>query len=117
MKHPYVTPTIRRLDAGGVNPFRHGHTNACPQIDGVSVASLAAEFGSPLFVFSESALRQKYRDVHRAFARRYPDVQFAWSYKTNYLNAICTVFHQEGSIAEVVSEFEYEKARHNGIEG
>jgi diaminopimelate decarboxylase len=83
----------------------------------VSVASLAAEFGSPLFVFSETALRQKYRDVHRAFARRYPDVQFAWSYKTNYLNAICTVFHQEGSIAEVVSEFEYEKARNNGIEG
>lgn len=100
-----------------MNPFRHGHANACPQIDGVSVSALAAEFGSPLFVFSEAVLRQKYREAHRAFARRYPDVQFAWSYKTNYLNAICRVFHQEGSIAEVVSEFEYEKARHNGISG
>lgn len=117
MKLPYVTPTIRRLDAGGVNPFRHGHANACPQIDGVSVASLAAEFGSPLFVFSEATLRRKYREAQRAFARRHPDVQFAWSYKTNYLNAICRVFHQEGSIAEVVSEFEYEKARHNGVAG
>ena len=117
MKLACVTPTIRGLDAGGVNPFRHGHTNACPQIDGVSVASLVAEFGSPLFVFSEATLRQKYREAQRAFARRYPDVQFAWSYKTNYLNAICQVFHQEGSIAEVVSEFEYEKARHNGIPG
>ena len=117
MKLPYVTPTIRRLDVGGVNPFRHGHANACPQIDGVSVASLVAEFGSPLFVFSEATLRRKCREAHRAFARRYPDVQFAWSYKTNYLNAICRVFHQEGSIAEVVSEFEYEKARHNGIAG
>ena len=83
----------------------------------MSVAALTAEFGSPLFVFSEAVLRQKYREAHRAFSRRYPDVQFAWSYKTNYLNAICRVFHQEGSIAEVVSEFEYEKARHNGIPG
>ncbi|MCP5558309.1 MAG: alanine racemase [Verrucomicrobiaceae bacterium] len=117
MKLAYVTPTIRRLDAGGGNPFRHGHTNACTQIDGVSVASLAKEFGSPLFVFSEATLRRKYREAHRAFARHYPDVQFAWSYKTNYLNAICNAFHQEGAIAEVVSDFEYEKARHNGIPG
>lgn len=116
MKHPYSTPTVRRLDSG-VNPLRHGHTHSCPQIEGVSVAGLVAEFGSPLFVFSEAALRRKYREVHHAFARRYPDVQFAWSYKTNYLNAVCHVFHQEGAIAEVVSDFEYEKARHNGIAG
>jgi hypothetical protein len=45
------------------------------------------------------ALRDAYRAAHRAFSRRYPDVQFAWSYKTNYLNAICRVFHQEGAIA------------------
>jgi len=44
-------------------------------------------------------------------------VQFGWSYKTNYLKAVCAVFHQEGAIAEVVSEFEYEKARELGIEG
>jgi diaminopimelate decarboxylase len=78
---------------------------------------LAREHGSPLFVFSEAMLRAKYREAHRAFSRRYPDVQFAWSYKTNYLNAICRVFHEEGAIAEVVSEFEYDKARQNGIPG
>ena len=44
-------------------------------------------------------------------------MQFAWSYKTNYLNAICNVFHSEGSIAEVVSDFEYEKARKLGVRG
>jgi hypothetical protein len=64
VKLPYVTPTIRRLDAGGVNPFHRGHNNACPQIDGVSVTSLGLEFGSPLFVFSEAALR--------AMAKRLP---------------------------------------------
>jgi diaminopimelate decarboxylase len=44
-------------------------------------------------------------------------VQFAWSYKTNYLNAVCNVFHQEGAWAEVVSGFEYDKAIANGVPG
>jgi len=114
---PYVAPTIQRLGAGPVNPFRLGASPCCAGIDGVSIASLTREHGSPLFVFSEKTLRDKYREAHRAFSRRYPDVQFAWSYKTNYLNAICNLFHQEGSIAEVVSGFEYEKARGNGIPG
>jgi diaminopimelate decarboxylase len=99
-----------QLASAGVNrPFE--------EIDGVSINHLAAEHGSPLFVFSESTLRTTYRAADRAFADRYPKVQFAWSYKTNYLNAICNVFHSEGSIAEVVSDFEYEKARKLGVSG
>ncbi|MHC4608040.1 MAG: type III PLP-dependent enzyme domain-containing protein, partial [Planctomycetota bacterium] len=33
-----------------------------------------------------------------------------WSFKTNYLDAVCRIFQREGAYAEVVSEFEYEKA-------
>ena len=117
LKLPYTRPTIKRLNHGPVNPFRLGTTPFCAEIDGVAISDLIREHGSPLFVFSESALRDAYRAAHGAFTRRYPKVQFAWSYKTNYLNAICRVFHQEGAIAEVVSGFEYEKARHNGIDG
>ncbi len=57
------------------------------------------------------------REAKKAFATRYPKVQFAWSYKTNYLDAVCNVFHQEGSWAEVVSGFEFEKALGNGVDG
>jgi diaminopimelate decarboxylase len=114
---PYLAPGIQRVGSEPCNPFRLGSTPCCSEIDGVAVSRLAREYGSPLFVFSEATLRAKYREAHRAFSRRYPDVQFAWSYKTNYLNAICRVFHEEGAIAEVVSEFEYEKARQNGIPG
>jgi diaminopimelate decarboxylase len=114
---PYSPPIVQRLGAGPVNPFRHGSTPCCTEIEGVPVADLVRDHGSPLFVYSEKSLRSKYREAHRAFTRRYPNVQFAWSYKTCYLNAVCKVFHQEGSIAEVVSGFEYEKARCNGIEG
>jgi diaminopimelate decarboxylase len=116
-RQSYLSPAIHRLGSEPCNPFRLGSAPRCSEIDGVRVADLVREHGSPLFVFSEAALREKYREAKKAFDRRYPDVQFAWSYKTNYLNAICRVFHQEGAIAEVVSEFEYEKARRNGIPG
>ena len=68
-------------------------------------------------MFSEKKIRELYSNLYSAFSSRYPDVQFGWSYKTNYLNAICNIFHDLGSIAEVVSEFEYQKARALGVEG
>jgi diaminopimelate decarboxylase len=87
------------------------------EIDGVSVNELTKEFGSPLFVFSQKQIEDTYHKFYDAFHSRYPDVQFWWSYKTNYLDAICNIFHNLGSKAEVVSEFEYQKARNLGIEG
>ena len=118
-KRPYSPPTINRSNNGGYldkHPVAPAEQQVA-HIDGVSVDDLANEFGSPLFVFSEKVLRDKYREAHRAFSTRYPKVQFAWSYKTNYLKAICNTFHEEGAIAEVVSDFEYEKARNLGIPG
>lgn len=90
---------------------------AFTHIDGVAVKSLIAQYGSPVFVLSEKQIRRNYRSAYRAFSTRYPKVQFAWSYKTNYLNAVCSIFHQEGSWAEVVSGFEYQKAIGNGVPG
>ena len=114
----YTPPTISRNLTGLLN--KHGTArieHPLDRIDGVAVADLVRDYGSPLFVFSEETLRRKYRDLYRAFSTRYPKVQPAWSYKTNYLDAICRVFHSEGSWAEVVSDFEYEKARRLGIPG
>jgi len=86
-------------------------------IDGVAIHDLVKKFGSPIFVFSQRQMEEKYNTLYSAFSSRYPDVTFGWSYKTNYLNAVCKVFHNLGSIAEVVSEFEYQKARALGLEG
>lgn len=87
------------------------------EIDGVPISKLVEEFGTPLFVFSELKLREKARLLREVFKSRYANTSFAWSYKTNYLNAICRTLHQEGWIAEVVSDFEYHKARKLGIPG
>lgn len=117
-KLPYAPPSIKINLAQQSNKFGYGlQAPCCEEIDGVPVAELTDKFGSPLFVYSENALRAKTQAARRAFEKRYPKVQFAWSYKTCYLQAICALFHDEGSIAEVVSEFEYEKARKLGVPG
>ena len=118
MKPTYERPVIQKLNTGLLNKFG-SRTEYTPvkQIDGVSVNNLMDQYGSPLFVISEKTIRQTYQRALKAFKMRYPKVQFAWSYKTNYLDAVCNVFHQEGSWAEVVSGFEYQKALHNGVPG
>ena len=86
-------------------------------IAGVAVEDLVSKYGSPLFVYNERSLRRKFRSMKHAFTSRYPDVAFGWSYKTNYLKAICAILHQEGAMAELVSKMEYDKAKALGIEG
>ncbi|MDT8448363.1 MAG: alanine racemase [bacterium] len=120
MKKEYEKPLIQRLKTGLLNKF-----GAAPyysrkirkDIDGVLIQDLVEQYGSPLFVYSERHIRQEVRSLKEQFATRYPKVELAWSYKTNYLKAICALMHQEGSLAEVVSAMEYEKARALGVPG
>ncbi|MFI5221222.1 MAG: diaminopimelate decarboxylase [Bacteroidia bacterium] len=114
----YERPLIQRINSGIMNKFGT-KTEYAPvtNIDGCNVKELIQKFGSPLFVISEKTIRETYHEATRAFKTRYPKVQFAWSYKTNYINSVCNVFHQEGSWAEVVSGFEYNKALKNGVPG
>jgi diaminopimelate decarboxylase len=114
----FERPTITRLRPGV--PSKHGVGTVIPPmplIEGVKVDDLIDKYGSPLYVFSERTIRKGMEDIKRAFSLRYLKVQMAWSYKTNYLDSICRIFHQEGSWAEVVSGFEYDKAIGNGVKG
>lgn len=120
MKKPYSKPILRKLQSGMMNKFGQSPVYARHvklDIDGVSISRLVEQYGSPLFVFSERTLRERYRRMRSAFANRYPNVSLGWSYKTNYLQAICAVMHQEGAQAELVSTMEYEKACALGVPG
>jgi diaminopimelate decarboxylase len=111
-------PTITPHRMGVVNQFGDNRHHAFQsEVDGVEIESLLKQYGSPLFVLSERRLRDNVRRLKRAFASRYPKLRYAWSYKTNYLNAVCSILHQEGAWAEVVSDFEYQKARALGVPG
>lgn len=124
MTYSYEFPTIsgdlgRSPEAAVDRNYysRGGFVPPFPIIDGLEVSRLVHDYGSPLFVFSEHDMRARARRLKEAFVNRYKKTSFAWSYKTNYLNAICQIFHSEGWLAEVVSQFEYEKARKLGIAG
>ncbi len=120
LMEPYEPPTITKLQSGMMNKFGRssGYARKVRRaIDGVAIDDLVGRFGSPLYVFSEQKIRKLVRECYGAFSRRYPNVALAWSYKTNYLDAICSIMHQEGSLAEVVSEMEYAKARALGVPG
>ena len=118
VKKPWIKPAITPVRSGIHNKFGASlHSNWKDSIDGVAITRLIEKFGSPLFVVSEKKLRNNMRHIKRVFTARYPDVLFGWSYKTNYLGAVCNVLHQEGAWAEVVSNFEYEKARSLGVPG
>jgi diaminopimelate decarboxylase len=116
----YKKPSIVKVS----NPLYAKHGMALDQfnsirsdIEGHTVKALAEEYGSPLFVFSQSTMTAKYDEAYGAIKARYPKVKFGWSYKTNYLKAVCQTFHDLGAIAEVVSDFEYDKARSQGVPG
>jgi diaminopimelate decarboxylase len=117
---PYLKPVITKSG----DPFYLKYGSAAQNyqfvrnsIEGVLITDLVTKFGSPLFVFSKPVLCQKFQQAKQAISATYDNYQFGWSYKTNYLNAICRVFHDAGAWAEVVSEFEYEKARALGVAG
>ncbi|MBP7117125.1 MAG: alanine racemase [Candidatus Cloacimonetes bacterium] len=118
MKKTYIAPNIERNSAGNMNKYgsksvvRHQD-----RIEGVLINDLVKNFGSPLIVLSETQMRKRYRRLLDVMQMHYPKVEMAWSYKTNYLAAVCNIFHQEGSRAEVVSKMEYQMARKRGIEG
>lgn len=117
-KKVWEKPIINTHVSGVTNKFGAASAkNYTDNIDGVLYKDLIGQFGSPLFILSERQLKNNVRSLLRAFRSRYPKVIHGWSYKTNYLGAVCNTLHSEGSWAEVVSEFEYQKARSLGVPG
>ncbi len=117
-KKPYMKPTIVRHQTGVANKFgRPPAAVPINRIEGLEVRDLVAQYGSPLFVLSVGDLRERCHDLNRAFKTRYPNFQISYSYKTNYLKSVCSILHQEGAWAEVVSGFEYDIARDLGVPG
>ncbi|HMW91645.1 MAG TPA: alanine racemase, partial [Candidatus Obscuribacter sp.] len=118
-KLAWEPPFIQPHRVGEINKFgRHRPREArVASVFGVDVELLKKNYGSPLFVTSEERLRANVRRIKKAFAVRWGNTCHGWSYKTNYISAVCNILHQEGSLAEVVSAFEYEKARALGVPG
>ncbi len=83
--------TFRRDDRGAI------------EIGGVSVADLARDFGTPLYIYDEDTLRGQARRIRQAFAAVWPNSRIVYAGKALLSLAIVNVLHQEGIGLDVVS--------------
>jgi diaminopimelate decarboxylase len=108
----YEAPQLTRLAIGRMG--KHQVFDVLPA-EAVTarwdIEGLLEKHGSPLFVISEQALRDLYRSFRDTFTAAGIDTRVAYSYKTNYLPAVCSVLADEGAWSEVVSGMEYSLAR------
>ena len=68
MKKQFERPYIKKLRAGVPSKFGMPvQSEPVTHIDGVPVAEILADYGSPVFVISEKTIRETYREAHNAF--------------------------------------------------
>jgi diaminopimelate decarboxylase len=79
------------------------------EIDHLIHKNILAENDSA-FIFYQEKFKENLRHLKSAFTKYYPNVVIGYSYKTNYTPDVCLAAHEEGALAEVVSEMEVEMA-------
>jgi diaminopimelate decarboxylase len=72
-------------------------------IGGCDTVKLAAEFGTPLYLFDELNIRGKCREYKDEFGKRYADTTVAYSCKAFINKAMALLFMEEGLGLDVVS--------------
>lgn len=81
----------------------HRHDNGELVIGGVALPALAAEFGTPLYIYDEATLRARARLVRTAFQDAYPRSRVVYAGKALLSPAIVQILYQEGLGLDVVS--------------
>ncbi len=72
-------------------------------IGGCDSVMLAAEFGTPLYVFDEATLRVNCARYRQEFAQHYPDTLVIYASKAFINRALAQIFKEEGLGLDVVS--------------
>jgi diaminopimelate decarboxylase len=72
-------------------------------IGGVRLTDLAAEFGTPLYIFDEQTLRSRARGFTSALAAAYPKPRVLYAGKAYLSPALVRILHDEGLGLDVVS--------------
>ncbi len=74
-------------------------------LGGADLVELAEKFGTPLYVYDEQRIRQRYREFCDAFSS-YGDVLICYACKANTSLAVLHILRGEGAGADIVSEGE-----------
>lgn len=84
-------------------------------LGGCDAEELAEEYGTPLYVLDEVALRARCRRFADAFAARYPNSQAVYAAKAYINPALARIFAEEGLGLDVVSGGELAVARAGAV--
>ena len=92
-------------------------------MEGVRMTELAERFGTPLYVFSESLIREHFAEIRKEFLDRYraynaagrPGAFAAYAGKAFLPKAMCRIVEEEGFGLDVVSEGEFCTAVSSGF--
>lgn len=68
------------------------------------------EIKTPYYIFYADEFIENYHDLEDAMKSVYKNYQIAYSFKTNYTPAVCSLVKSLGGYAEVVSDMEYQLA-------
>ena len=73
--------------------------------------AIACKYGTPYYIMDENKYTENIRKFQDAFIQRYDKLIVGYSFKTNYVPALCMVAKEIGCYAEVVSSMEFEIAQ------
>jgi diaminopimelate decarboxylase len=83
--------------------------------DGVSAMELAETFDTPLYVVSESRIRENYMRLHNALAQNYEKVRIYYAAKANSNLSVLKILETEGACLDAVSPGEVSMALATGF--
>jgi len=96
-------------DTTSVNP--RGHL----EVGGCDLTRLAADFGTPLYVYDEVTLRSRCRAYREAFTRHYPDCRFLYASKAFINPALARLLYEEGFGFDVIGGGELASVTRGGV--
>ncbi len=73
------------------------------EVGGCDTVDLAKQFGTPLYIFDETKLRQTCREYHNSFVEKYGNAMVLYASKAFLTTAICRIMEEEGLGLDVVS--------------
>ena len=76
---------------------------------------IAENYGESFYLLDSKQFRRNFLELQEAFRKIYPKTYIAYSYKTNYIPALCKIVDELGGYAEVVSDMEVEIAKRVGV--
>jgi diaminopimelate decarboxylase len=83
--------------------------------DGVSAIELAEKFDTPLYVVSESRIRENYKRLHEALSRNYRKIRVYYAAKANSNLSVLKILETEGAYLDAVSPGEVSMALATGF--